>query len=93
MTKTAMNISFLPGNLGATARNATIKFGAMVDGAVVECEITETALQEHFGAKTGLRADLMKAFEEGRDRIQMAARNRLTHDTAGRCLIGSADFG
>jgi Protein of unknown function (DUF1488) len=87
-----MNISFFSGNLGATARNATIKFGAMVDGAIVECEITEKALQEHFGAKTGLKADLVKALEEGRDRIQAVARNRLAHDTVGRCVIGSVDF-
>jgi hypothetical protein len=40
-TTVTMNISFPPGNLGETARNATIKFGAIVDGVTVECEITE----------------------------------------------------
>jgi hypothetical protein len=87
-----MDISFIPGNLGATARNATIKFGAVVDGAMVECEITEAALREHFGAKSGLKADLMKALEDGRDRIQAVAKDRLTRDMTGKCLIGSADF-
>jgi len=87
-----MDISFTSGNLGATARNATIKFGALVNGAMVECEITERALQEYFGARSGLKDDLMQALEDGRDRIQSVAKERLMHDATSRCLIGSTDF-
>lgn len=87
-----MNIDFLPGNLGATARNATIRFGAVVDGAMVECEISERALRSHFGARTGLKADLMNAFEIGRDQIHAVARDRLMHNKTGICLIGVEDF-
>jgi VIT1/CCC1 family predicted Fe2+/Mn2+ transporter len=58
---------------------------------MVECEIAEKALKEHFGAKTGLGSDLTNALEKGRDRIQVAARDRLTHDATSRCAIGSAD--
>jgi len=59
--KTIMDISFLTGTLGATARNATIRFGALVDGKTIECEISEKALRQHFGARSGLQADLMSA--------------------------------
>lgn len=87
-----MNISFLAGTLGATARNATIRFGALVDGKMLECEISEKALPEHFGAKSGLQADLMDALEAGRDRIQAVATNRIARGKTGRCLIDAGDF-
>jgi hypothetical protein len=87
-----MDVFFLPGNLGATARNATVRFGAFVDGAMVECEISEKALQTHFGAKTGLKADLINAFEVGREQIHAAAKDRLMRNKTGICLIGVNDF-
>jgi Protein of unknown function (DUF1488) len=87
-----MDISFLPGNLSATARNATIKFSALVDGTVCECEITEKALREHFGAKSGLKADLIAAFEAGRHQIQAVAKDRLNYGGRGRCLMETNDF-
>lgn len=87
-----MNISFLTGALGPTARNATIKFGAVVDGEFLECEISEKALRQNFGARSGLQADLMIALEAGRDRIQAVARARIARSRTEKCFIDADDF-
>lgn len=87
-----MNITFLPGNLGAAARNAAIKFGVLVDGTMLECEVSERALREHCGAKSGLRADLMDAFETERDQIQAIARFKITDGEVAPCCITVVDF-
>ena len=87
-----MHISFLPGNMGVTARNRTVKFGAVVDGEIVPCEISEKALKAHFGAKSGLQEDLFNALEKGRERIQAVIRTRLADNMTTPPCVDSADF-
>ena len=87
-----MNISFLPGNMGVTARNRTVKFGAVVNGEIVPCEVSEKALKDHFGAKSGLQEDLFNALEEGRERIQAVMRIRLEGNMSSSPCVDSADF-
>ena len=87
-----MEISFLPGNMGVTARNSTVKFGAMVNGEMVACQISERALKTHFSAKSGLQEDLFKALEDGRERIEEAVRRRLASNPTMSALVDSADF-
>ena len=87
-----MQISFLPGNMGVTARNSTVKFGAVVNGQIVACEISERALKTHFGARSGLQEDLYNALEEGRERIQAVAQRRLADDRTVPPVIDVADF-
>jgi hypothetical protein len=87
-----MHILFLPGNMGVTARNRTVKFGAVVNGEIVPCEISEKALKVHFGAKSGLQEHLFHALEEGRERIQAVIRTRLAGTMATPPCIDSADF-
>jgi hypothetical protein len=87
-----VHISFLPGNMGATARNRTVKFGAVVNGEIVQCEISEKALKAHFGAKSGLQEDLFNALEEGRERIQVVIRTRLVDNIGMSPCVDSADF-
>jgi hypothetical protein len=87
-----VDISFLPGNMGVTARNRTVKFGAVVNGEIVPCEISEKALKDHFGAKSGLQEDFFNALEEGRERIQAVIRIRLEGNMASSPCVDSADF-
>lgn len=90
--KTLMDISFLTGTLGATGCNVTMRLGALVDGKTLEREISENTLRRHFGARSGLQADLMSALEVGRDRIQAVARVRIAQGKTEKCFIDVDDF-
>ncbi|HEF5870548.1 TPA: DUF1488 domain-containing protein [Burkholderia cenocepacia] len=49
-----------------------LRFVVDVDGAPLACAITVEALEDHFGARSALEADLRDAFEHGRERIEAA---------------------
>ncbi len=87
-----MEISFLRGNMGTTAMNSSVMFGAVVDGLNVKCEISKEALKKHFGSRSDNEFDLLKAFEKGRVRIEEVARTRLTANSTRRCLMMSSHF-
>ena len=78
--------------MGVKARNSAVKFGAVVNGQIVPCEISERALRTHFGAKSGLQEDLFNALEAGREQIQAAVQRRLAADMTAPPVIDLDDF-
>jgi hypothetical protein len=83
-------ISF-PSQNPAVTPSKTVVFPALVNGEAVECEISQEALSDHFGATTNRPRDLIMAFISGKKAIHNAARKKLL-DSTGRCLLVSADF-
>ena len=55
-------------------------------------EISGDALLQSFGAKDGSGAELLDAFERGRDRIVEAVKATLNSPTDGVMELGSGDF-
>ncbi|MFH5251687.1 DUF1488 domain-containing protein [Burkholderia semiarida] len=49
-----------------------MRFVVEVSGVPHDCAITVEALEDHFGARSALEADLRDAFERGRARIEAA---------------------
>lgn len=49
-----------------------LRFVVDLDGVPQACAITVEALEDHFGARSALEADLRDAFERGRARIEAA---------------------
>ncbi|MBN3736219.1 DUF1488 domain-containing protein [Burkholderia sp. Tr-20390] len=49
-----------------------LRFVIDVEGELQTCAITVEALEDHFGARSALEADLRDAFEQGRARIAAA---------------------
>lgn len=70
--------------------STTVAFPAEVDGEKAMCEISEEALQDHFGATTAAVADLIGAFKSHRATIEDAARRKYAPGL--RWLLRSADF-
>ncbi|NTX32397.1 DUF1488 domain-containing protein [Burkholderia pyrrocinia] len=66
-------------------------FVADVDGAPETFAITVEALEDHFGARSALEADLRAAFARGRARIEAACAELLA-DGDGRAVLHSGDF-
>ena len=86
-----MAISF-PDQPGLYTPNTTIGFPALVNGVIVNCEISTEALQDHFGARSTDSKELQRAFESGKGVIVEAARKRLEIDADRRCLLVTSDF-
>lgn len=73
--------------------NTTVAFQAVVDGTQMTFEISEEALQDHFGAGSRTAADLISAFKRNRRAIEAVARLKLpARLAAGRPLLVSGDF-
>ncbi|KVG10925.1 hypothetical protein WJ24_10670 [Burkholderia vietnamiensis] len=56
-----------------------LRFVIDVDGKPQTAAITAEALEDHFGARSALEADLRDAFERGRARIQAACAELLAN--------------
>lgn len=67
----------------------TVAFLVDVNGVRRRCLVSAEALQDHFD---GIRADLVEAFEANRDRIQLAAEEKIRAGVAGTILLKSTDF-
>lgn len=73
--------------------NTTVAFEAVVDGVRATCEISEEALQDHFGAISRGAADLVRAFKQHRAAIEAIGHAKLPARLAtGRGLLVSGDF-
>ena len=74
-------------------QSTTVAFEVLIDGMHATGEISEQALQDHFGAATGTGAELVRAFKANRYAIEAVARVKLPAKVAaGRGLLVSADF-
>jgi hypothetical protein len=87
-----MDIKFLHDQPGIYTPNTTVAIPVLVDGQPARCEISEEALQDHFGAATGNGADLVAAFLGGRARIEAVAEARLQVSRGAPVLLRTADF-
>lgn len=87
-----MDIKFLHDRPGLYTPNTTIAIPVLVDGQPVRCEISEEALQDHFGAATGNAADLVTAFMAARTRIEAMAEVKLRASGGTPVMLRTADF-
>ncbi|WP_175675696.1 DUF1488 domain-containing protein [Burkholderia ambifaria] len=60
-----------------------MRFVVEFDGKLQICAITVEALEDHFGARSALEADLREAFERGRARIEAACAEVLADGKGG----------
>lgn len=65
-----MNIQFPDNPPSYDGADLVVRFGATVDGALVDCAITVEALEDHFGASSPLESALLEAFRVHRARIE-----------------------
>lgn len=73
--------------------NTTVAFDVVLEGQQMRCEISEEALEDHFGATSRNAAELVRAFKEHRTAIEAVARVKLPHRVAaGRGLLVTEDF-
>lgn len=71
----------------------TVSFDVVIDGQQVRCEISEEAMEDHFGGKAGDAADLIRAFKASRGAIEAVGRVKLpARIAAGRGLLITQDF-
>ena len=71
--------------------NTTVAFRAEVGGTQMTCEISEEALQDHFGAISNAPSDLIAVFMTNRSAIEDVARRKYIPG-ADRWLIRTNDF-
>jgi hypothetical protein len=87
-----MEIRFLGDAPSYRDSNLTIVFRALVDGESVPCAISVEALEDHFGAKSEDLVGWMRAFDEGRPRIEAVAREHLQISNGTPVLLKSGHF-
>lgn len=73
--------------------HTTVAFQALFQGAPVTCEVSDLALQDHFGVASSLGSDLLMGFESNRTQIQRVAAMKLPQRIAQglRPLLSSSD--
>ncbi|MBJ9591327.1 DUF1488 domain-containing protein [Burkholderia seminalis] len=69
-----------------------LRFVVEVDGTPQTWAITVEALEDHFGARSALEADLRDAFERGRARIEAACADLLANGNDGDVVLHSGYF-
>lgn len=86
----------VPPDLATTLEGATvvniISFPAVVDGRRFLNSITFEALVQHFNAVSDNGADIKRAFESGRERIQAVAQEQLAGNGAHPVHLKAHDF-
>jgi hypothetical protein len=87
-----MEIRFSADAAAYRESNLTVVFSALVDGHPVPCAISVEALEDHFGATTECRDAWMRAFDEGRARIEAVAREHLQISNGTPVLLKSGHF-
>ncbi|MGN6665438.1 MAG: DUF1488 domain-containing protein [Trinickia sp.] len=63
-----------------------VRFIASVEGVALSCAITAEALEDHFGAGSTLEAELLRAYDEGRERIH-AVCTRAIQESGGAAVV------
>jgi hypothetical protein len=85
-----MNIEFLNAP-GVPTVNTTLAIPVKVDGVATQCEISEEALQDHFGADHSSQS-WVAAYEANRHAIQAVARKKLIASGGQPVLLRTLDF-
>jgi len=87
-----MSVLF-PNLPGRYTRAGTVAFDAHFNGDRVICEISATALFDHFGALSLSGVDLVAAFERNRSAIEATARAIVPERSPkGQCVLVAEDF-
>lgn len=69
-----------------------VRFMAVVDGVPLACAVTLEALEDHFGAQPPLEADILRAYESGRNRIHDVCRRALEANGGAAVVLRSGLF-
>jgi hypothetical protein len=69
-----------------------VRFTAEVDGVPLACAISAEALEDHFGAPSTLEAELLAAFEAGRERILAVCTHVLQENGGAAAILRSGLF-
>ena len=84
---------------GIYSLNKSVAFPAIVGGKNITCEISEEALEQHFGGnpprdytKVEFDVAMVAAFEAARDRIEAVAARQLEKNPDGVCFLRPEDF-
>jgi hypothetical protein len=72
--------------------NLTVRFAARVDGEPVSCAISAEALEDHFGARSPLEDELLRAFARGRARIRSVCAEALDQNDGAAVVLHSGLF-
>ena len=69
-----------------------VRFIAVVNGVSLSCAITAEALEDHFGARSTLEAELLRAFAEGRERIHEVCKRAIEASGGAAVVLRSGLF-
>ncbi|CAN7611943.1 DUF1488 domain-containing protein [Trinickia sp. LjRoot230] len=69
-----------------------VRFNAVVDGVQLACAITAEALEDHFGAPSPLEADILHAFDAGKERIRAVCARALEANNGAAVMLHSGLF-
>jgi hypothetical protein len=87
-----MQINFPDDTPAFDGANLMVRFIARVDGEPVACAITAEALEDHFGADSALEAELIAAFDKGRQRIRSVCAEALDQNNGEGVVLHSGLF-
>ncbi|GAB1576678.1 DUF1488 family protein [Bordetella petrii] len=76
----------------AQARGDDIVFELETGGVTRQFEISGDALRRYFGAADGTGAELLRAFENGQEKIQALAKKTQWVPSDGVIKLGAGDF-
>ena len=81
-----MNVTFEEDAPVFDGAQMVVRFVALVNGVALSCAITAEALEDHFGARSTLEAELLRAFADGRERIHEVCK-RAVKDSGGAAVV------
>lgn len=76
----------------ARVEDDVVVFSLSQNGEERQFEISGDALREYFGAEDNSGSALLRAFERGSEKIQMAATAAFNTPTDGVTTLGTGDF-
>ena len=69
-----------------------VRFSATVDGVLLVCAITAEALEDHFGARSPLPQDMLRAYHEGLKRIRSVCSRAIEANDGAAVVLRSGLF-
>jgi hypothetical protein len=87
-----MHVTFRADAPAFDGAQMVVRFIAMVDDVALSCAITAEALEDHFGARSTLEAELLRAFEGGRERIHDVCKQAIEESGGAAVILRSGLF-
>jgi len=69
-----------------------VRFAAVVDGVELACAVTAEALEDHFGARSALPEDILRAYHEGTERIRSVCTRAIEANDGAAVVLRSGLF-